>query len=128
MNKILNQDLLIDFLGITLGILMLVILYQVLIRFLSRKVIKPQDYCVLYDVEFATASGEVSFYFTTSIHREVHLFLTNSVGQTIDIIHQQVDEGGHIYRFDSTSIPNGAYLYVLKTENQEISKRIEIQN
>lgn len=128
MNKIFNQDLLIDFLGITLGILILIILYRVLIRFLSRKVLKPQDYCVLYDVEFFVSSGEISFYFTTAIQREVRLFLTNSAGDQFAIVDQLFDAGGHICRFDSTSLPNGEYLYVLKTANQEISKRIEIKN
>lgn len=128
MNRIFNQELLIDFLGITLGILMLIILYRVLIRFLSRKVLKAQDYCVLYDVEFFVSSGEISFYFTTSIQREVRLYLTNSAGEQVEVVNQQFKEGGHICRFDSTSVPNGEYLYVLKTTNQEISKRIEIKN
>jgi hypothetical protein len=74
MNKVFNQELLIDFLGITLGILVLIILYRFLIRFLSRKVLKPQDYCTLYDVEYSNAKGEIAFYFTTSITRDVHLF------------------------------------------------------
>lgn len=128
MNRIFNQELLIDFLGITLGILILIILYRVLIRFLSRKVLKPQDYCVLYDVEFFVSSGEISFYFTTSIQREVRLYLTNSAGEQVEVVNQHFKEGGHICRFDSTSVPNGEYLYVLKTTNQEISKRIEIKN
>jgi len=128
MNRIFNQELLIDFLGITLGILILIILYRVLIRFLSRKVLKPQDYCVLYNVEFFVSSGEISFYFTTSIQREVHLYLTNSAGEQVEVVNQLFKEGGHICRFDSTSVPNGEYLYVLKTTNQEISKRIEIKN
>ena len=128
MNKVFNQELLIDFLGITLGILILIILYRILIRFLSRKVLKPQDYCVLYDVEFPVANGEISFYFTTSSQREVRLFLKNSAGNQFEVVDQIFDEGGHICRFDSNSVPNDEYLYVLKTTNQEISKRIEIKN
>ena len=128
MSKIFNQELLIDFLGITLGILVLIILYQFLIRFLSRKVLKPTDYCTLFDVEFSKARGEIPFYFNSSIDREVHLYLENSNGERFDVVNQQFEEGGHICRFDSTTLPNGKYLYVLKTNNQEISKRIEIDN
>ena len=128
MNKVFNQELLIDFLGITLGILVLIILYRFLIRFLSRKVLKPQDYCTLYDVEYSNAKGEIAFYFTTSIPREVHLFLKNDAGESHNVAQQSFDEGGHICRFDSKSIPNGSYLYVLKTDNQEISKCIDINN
>jgi hypothetical protein len=128
MNKIFNQELLIDFLGITLGILVLIILYQFLIRFLSRKVLNPTDYCTLFDVEFSKARGEIPFYFTSSIDRKVHLYLENSNGERFDVVNQQFEEGGHICRFDSTTLPNGKYLYVLKTNNQEISKRIEIDN
>lgn len=128
MNKVFNQELLIDFLGITLGILVLIILYRFLIRFLSRKVLRPQDYCTLYDVEYSNAKGEIAFYFTTSIPREVHLFLKNDAGESYNIVQQSFDEGGHICRFDSQRIPNGSYLYVLKTDNQEISKRIDINN
>ena len=128
MNKVFNQELLIDFLGITLGILVLIILYRFLIRFLSRKVLKPQDYCTLYDVEYSNAKGEIAFYFTTSIPREVHLFLKNDAGESHNVARQSFDEGCHICRFDSKRIPNGSYLYVLKTDNQEISKRININN
>ena len=128
MYKVFNQELLIDFLGITLGILVLIILYRFLIRFLSRKVLKPQDYCTLYDVEYSNAKGEIAFYFTTSIPREVHLFLKNDAGESHNVARQSFDEGGHICRFDSKRIPNGSYLYVLKTDNQEISKRININN
>jgi hypothetical protein len=128
MNRIFNQELLIDFLYVTLGILVLIIAYRILLRFLSRKVIKPQNFCTLYDVEFPTSSGEVAFYFTTSTQREVHLFLKHSDGTIYDVAKHSFDEGGHICRFNSTTIPNGYYFYVLKTSNQEISKRIEIKN
>ncbi len=128
MNKIFNQELLIDFLGITLGILVLIILYRFMIRFLSRKVIKPDDYCTLFDVEFYKASGEIPFYFTSSIDREVHLYLENSKGERFDVVRQRFDKGGHICRYDSSKLPNGKYVYVLKTSNQEIVKRIELEN
>lgn len=128
MKNVFNQEFLIDFLGITLGILVLIILYRFLLKFLSRKVLKTQNYCTLYDVEHSIAKGEVVFYFTTSINREVHLFLKNTSGDVHIITQKYFDIGGHICRFDSNTIPNGQYLYVLKTDNQEISKRIEIKN
>ena len=128
MNRIINQDLLIDFLYVTLGILIVIIFYRLLIKYLSRKVIMPKDYCTLYDVEFPKSSGEIAFYFTTSTTREVHLFLQDLSGKTYDVVMQTFDEGGHICRFNSTTIPNGSYFYVLKTINQEIKKRIEINN
>ncbi len=128
MNRVFNMDLLIDFLGVTLGILVLIILYRLFIRFLSRKTIRSADYCELYEVEFPIAKGEIPFYFTTTKPREVELFLKTSNGDRIDIAHKQAEIGGNICRFDSTHVPNGYYFYVLKTENQEITKRIEIRN
>jgi hypothetical protein len=37
-------------------------------------------------------------------------------------------KGGHIVRFESTSIPDGEYFFGLVTSNQRTVKRFKIQN
>ena len=128
MQRIFNHDLLISFLSITLIILILIIIYRWFIRFLSRKKINPEDYCTLYDVEFNVASGEIAFYFTTKQTKAVKIFLKDAEGKEYQVVEKEFEEGGHICRYNSSNLPNGDYFYVLKTKNQEISKRIEIKN
>jgi hypothetical protein len=121
MNRFFNEALLIDFLKITLAILGVIILYRLLLRYLSRKHVKKELYCTLFEVEDQPVSGEIPFYFTTQQARNVELFIETVTQETYEI-------GGHLLRFDSTSLENGTYFYVLMTENQEIRKKVIVQN
>jgi hypothetical protein len=129
MNRFFNEALLIDFLKITLAILGVIILYRLLLRYLSRKHVKKELYCTLFEVEDQPVSGEIPFYFTTQLARNVELFIETELGVRVATVTQETYEiGGHLLRFDSTSLENGTYFYVLMTENQEIRKKIIVQN
>ena len=129
MNNFFSETVLIDFMRITIILLIIVILYRQLLRFLSRKHVKTKPYCTLYQVEDQPASGEIPFYFTTNFRRKIAFFLQSKEDQSItSIAEEEYDEGGHLVRFDSTQIKNGDYFYVLKTENQEIKKTLVIKN
>ena len=51
-------------LTVSLIILVGIILYRKLLQYLSRNRIKPEDYCILYDLNLESVSGIVEFYFT----------------------------------------------------------------
>jgi hypothetical protein len=55
--------------------------------------------------------------------------LESEEGNCIAIIaNRPFETGGHLLKFDSTALKNGTYFYVLKTENQEIRKRLIVKN
>lgn len=129
MNRFFNEALWIDFLSITLVILVAIILYRLLLRFLSRKHVKTEMYCTLYDVEDQPVSGEVPFYFATQTVRNVEILLESEQGKVIaTLANESFSEGGHLLRYDCSFLDSGNYYYVLKTENQEIRKKLVIRH
>ena len=128
MNRLLGSAFWLDFLKITLAILLIIILYRWLLRFLNRKNIDSKKFCELYEVENPVSSGEIPFYFTTEQKRNISLFLRGEDDVEIELCNQAYEPGGHIFRFDTVSVATGKYFYILRTENQEITKRIVIEN
>ena len=129
MNRYFNEALGIKFLSITLVILLLLILYRVLLRFLSRKHVKTEDYCTLYTVEDQPVTGVIPFYFSSNQARNVLLFLETGSGELVATLKDELFEaGGHLVRYDCTQLTDGVYFYVMKTENQEIRKKLLIQH
>lgn len=129
MNRFFNEALWIDFLSITLVILLAIILYRLLLRFLSRKHVNTEQYCTLFDVEDQPVKGEIPFYFSTKIPRNVEFLLESVEGRCVaHIANQAFETGGHLLKFDSSALNDGTYFYVLKTENQEIRKKLVVKN
>jgi hypothetical protein len=113
----------------SLAVLILVIAYKKLLKYLGKGAVPIEDYCVLYGLETHPAKGEVEFYFTTNRKREIILELLNDDLSTyLNIQEKEVNEGGNIIRFDTKTIPNGTYFYQLRTENQKTMKRFSIEN
>jgi len=129
MNRFFNETLLIDFLSITLFILLAVILYRLILRYMSRKHVKLAEYCTLFDVEDQPISGVIPFYFTTERDRHVKFLIETEQGNLVaTVADQPFETGGHLLRFDSSILSNGTYFYILQTENQEIRKKLTIKN
>lgn len=129
MNRFFNEALWIDLLSITLVILLAIILYRLLLRFLSRKHVKTEQYCTLFDVEDQPVSGDIPFYFSTLVSRNVEFLLVSEEGNCVaNIANQTFETGGHLLRFDSTTLKDGTYFYILRTENQEIRKKLVVKN
>ena len=113
----------------SLAVLILVIAYKKLLKYLGKGSIPIEDYCVLYGLETHPTKGEIEFYFTTNRKREIILELLNDDLSTyLNIQEKEVNEGGNIIRFDTKTIPNGTYFYQLRTENQKTMKRFSIEN
>ena len=114
---------------VSLAILVLIIAYRKLLTYLGKGNPVKEDYCVLYGLEVAEATGEVEFYFTTESPRNVCLELLNG-DMTFNRVIREGDfgKGGHIVRFETKEIENGNYFYCLKTDNQKTMKKMKVNN
>lgn len=122
-------DVLIGVLYVSIILLVVVIAYKKLLNYLGREAVKHEDYCQLYNLEINPASGELPFYFTSTIERSYQLLiLDNDMNDFLEIVAQDCKIGGNIIRFDSSKLPNGDYFYCLKTNNQKISKKMTVLN
>jgi hypothetical protein len=114
---------------ISLALIIFIIAYKKLLAYLSKGEIPDEKYCVLNTLEINPASGEIEFYFTNDEEKFVYLEILNpdfSLNQELTAKEYKV--GGHIIRFDSTSIPNGNYYYQLRTDNQKTMKKFDVSN
>lgn len=120
--------MLVDVMKYSLVILIIIILYRLLLRYLNRKQIRQENYCKLHDLEYFRAKGEIPFYFSLETVMEVEFFIKNSDGEEFVVSKQTYEPGGHIVRYDTNALPNGRYEYGLKTKNQESRKVFRIEN
>lgn len=114
---------------VSLGLLVLFILYKRLLARLSRGAVDKKDYCVLYALEDDPATGDLEFYFTSGIEREVVLSILDADMKDLKVVAEKTaTPGGNIVRFDSTTLSNGEYYFCLKTENQKTMKKMRVLN
>lgn len=113
----------------TLGILVVVLGYRYILRRLSKGSIEKKDYCELYTLEMDPAHGELPFYFTSEIQRQVRLLLLDEKMELLkEIAAFECKVGGNIVRFDSSTLNDGVYYYSLETENQKVMKKMYVYN
>ena len=116
-------------LWVSLSILILVIAYKLLLRFMNRDAVNQADFCELYSLEIEPASGVLPFYFTSEKVKNYRLLILDSgMNEILEIENKECKIGGNIIRFDSTELNNGAYFYCLKTENQKVVKKMQVMN
>lgn len=122
-------DVLMWMLYISLILVIVVISYKMLLARMARGHVKKEDYCELENLDQEPASGELVFYFTSSMVRKVQLILLDNEMNDFKVVYnKECQIGGNIVRFDSTVIPNGMYYYSLRTENQKVMKKMTILN
>lgn len=120
-------DVIIGMLWVSIIGLVLVIGYKKLLAYLGNNDIKKEDYCVLYNLEKSPVTGEAPFYFTSEKVRNVSIWIQdNTMQDLIEVSNQECKIGGNIIRFDTSKLKNGTYFYCLKTDNQKISKKMEV--
>jgi hypothetical protein len=122
------MERLLDFLVITLFIVIGIILYRLLLRRLSKGKVDMDSFCTLYSLEKNPISGEVEFYFVSPDMIKVEFSIWKENDKIIELKNDYFKKGGHIVRFDSTSIPDGEYFFGLVTSKQRTIKRFKIQN
>lgn len=114
-------------LWVSLVVLVLVIGYRKLLSYLERNEIKKEDYCVLYNLEESPVTNEAPFYFTSEKVKNVSIWIQdNAMNDLIEVSNQECKIGGNIIRYDTSKLENGTYFYCLKTDNQKISKKMEV--
>jgi hypothetical protein len=120
-------DVIIGMLWVSLIVLVLVIGYKKLLSYLGKDDLKKEDYCELYNLEESPVTKEAPFYFTSEKVRNVSIWIQDSkMNDLIEVSNQECKIGGNIIRFDTSKLENGTYFYCLKTDNQKISKKMEV--
>ena len=113
----------------TLSLLIFAIAYKKLLAYLGKGSLPKEKYCVLYSLEIEPASGEVKFYFTSEVKREVKFQIFDQKYNFIkEIYNQECKADGNIIPFDTTTLENGVYFYAIVTENQKTMKKMTIVN
>ncbi len=122
------MEKLIDVLFYSFGILVLIILYRLLLKRLSKGKVNLESYCTLYSLEKNPASGEIEFYFVTPELMKVEFSIWKENEKIIELRSEHFKKGGHIIRYDSTQIADGEYFFGIITSNQRTIKRFNIKN
>jgi|SRR5690606_8044966 len=113
----------------SLSLLIFAIAYKKLLAYLGKGSLPKEKYCVLYSLEVEPASGEVKFYFTSEVKREVKFQIFDQKYNFIkEIYNQECKADGNIIPFDTTTLENGIYYYAIVTENQKTMKKMTIAN
>lgn len=113
----------------TLSVLIVVIAYRQLLRFLGKGRVPLENYCVLYGLEENPVKGEVEFYFTSEEKKNVKIQLLDGDMEVLEeISDKECHVGGNIIRFDTSKLKNGVYYYCLRTSNQKTMKKMEVRN
>ena len=114
---------------VSLIVLVAVIAYRGMLRRMGKGSVVKEHYAVLYGLENPTVSGEVEFYFTLGQPKYmIFCLLDHSMNELQIIAEREFASGGHIIRFNAQSLPNGAYFYCLRSDNQKTMKRMVIQH
>jgi hypothetical protein len=116
-----------SFLAISLVVLLGIIFYRKLLQYLSRNRIRTEEYVNLYDLELSSVSGQVEFYFTLPELKFVQFEILDSNWQKIhELAAKEFEPGGHIIRFDSSTVAPGIYYYGIRTAGQVLHKKFTV--
>lgn len=115
---------------VSLILLVVIIGYKKLLKYLGKDVPPKEDYCVLYPLEKDPAEGEVEFYFTSDKKKPFGIFILNAgLEEILQVVNKEsCFIGGNIIRYDTSNLPDGQYFYCLKTPNQKTMKKMVVKN
>lgn len=122
------MEMLIEFLIVTLLILVAIIAYRFLLRYLSKGGVNQAVYCELYSLDHDPASGEVSFYFVCPELTHVTFNIWDSDLIVRQLTDKEYEQGGHLLKFQTSDLPNGTYYFGIVTTKQKTQKRFRIEN
>jgi hypothetical protein len=122
------MEKLLDFLFISLLIVLAIILYRLLLRKLSKGKVDLDSFCTLYSLEKNPVSGEVEFYFVSPDMIKIEFSIWQDKEKVLELRNDYFKKGGHIIRFDSRTLSDGEYFFGLATSKQRTIKRFSIQN
>jgi hypothetical protein len=123
------MEIIVGILIFTLALLVFVISYKKLLAYLGKGSIPKEKYCVLYSLETEPATGDIQFYFTSEVKREVKFQLLDEKYNFIkEIYSKECKSDGNIVPFNTRELQNGTYFYSLVTENQKTMKKMTVIN
>lgn len=95
----------------------------------KNKKAQEKDYVIFEPIESEFVSGKFDLLFETFLDKQVRLSVTNYDGDELDVlVEDNFEEGIHRVPFDTTKYPNETYFLLLKTDNQNMNRRIKIKN
>jgi hypothetical protein len=114
---------------VIVAVALLVVAYRTLLKRLQKGKVDQKKYALLFDLENNRVSGEVEFYFTVEENKPVRFVILDSNMQEIkEVVSKNFDKGGHIVRFDVSTLTPGVYFYSIVTDNQRSMKKIFVQH
>ena len=122
------MEMIIEFLIATLIILVAIIAYRFLLRYLSKGNVDQAQFCELYSLDHEPASGEVSFYFVCPSTTHVTFQIWKADEVVLQLTAKEYEQGGHLLKFQTSELPNGTYYFGIETSKQKSQKRFSIQN
>jgi hypothetical protein len=122
------MEKIVDFLFISLLIVLGIVLYRLLLRRLSKGKVDMESFCTLYSLEKNPVSGTVEFYFVAPDMIKVEFSIWRDNEKILELSNDYFKKGGHIIRFDTKEISNGEYFFGIVTSSQRTIKRFRIEN
>ena len=113
----------------SLIIVVFILLYKLLIKRLSKNTVPQQSFVELTPLKDDKIMGKVQFFFKTHEAKPIKFRIYSRTGDFEKVLEdREYSKGGHIINFDTNSLQNGFYFYELKTDNQKITKLMEVKN
>jgi hypothetical protein len=114
---------------ISLFLVLFIIGYRLLLRNMKKGLVDQEPFVELSALESDKASGDIQFFLKLQTPKHVHFSV---YGKSSDfklvLKDQELDKGGHVVNLKSTDLENGWYYYEVKTDNQKITKLMEVEN
>lgn len=106
------------------------VILMIVTKFIREKAKRKQkNFVILQSIDADYVSGEISFSFEVFYNRKAKLYLTDFDSNELKVIEEkEYKEGIYRVKFDTTEFENGTYFYCLKTDNQNLAKKIKIRN
>lgn len=112
---------------VSITLLILIILFKRMVRVRGKGTPKKEQFAVLFGLETKLNTGILEFYFAIEQPKAILFSILDSkMNHLITVVEKDYPSGGHIVRFDTSSLENGVYFYCLQSENQKTMKRMVV--
>lgn len=114
----------------SLVILIFVILYRKYLRSVNKSTINNDDYVKINNFDGEFIQGMIQFQLVVPNKQVVRLrfFDRSNEENTSLICDQELKKGNHIFNFDTKTLVDGFYFYELLSDQQKITKLVQIKN
>jgi hypothetical protein len=114
---------------VSLAVLVIIIAYRKLLRYLGKGHPPKEDYAVLYSIEMQPAMGVIDLYYELKVDKEIEIHLLDiNMKDFMMIDKRMATKGGNKVLFDTTKVLSGNYYFELRSDNQKTMKKIRVEN